>query len=86
MIEKMGLLKKLVAYCRLYDYDIYVYPHVDGYIYCFGSCMGTAINNDIDLLIHIGTHKDKGEDIPLNLEQEILSDIDRYKPLEPREN
>jgi hypothetical protein len=80
------MVVNLVAYCRLSDYDVYVYSHIDGYIYCYGSCNGTAINNDIDLLNHIGIHRDKGEDIPVNLEQEILSDIDRYKPLEPREN
>lgn len=72
------MVEYLVAYARFWDSDIYIYPHVGGYIQCYGSCGGAELDNDIDLLRHIGIHRDKGEDIPYGLELEILNDSERY--------
>jgi hypothetical protein len=78
-----------MAYSRFFDSDIYIYPHVDGYIECcacwlnekletglFG--LSEKIDNDQDLEKHIDEHILAGHDIPEGLLEEILSDNDRY--------
>jgi len=78
-----------MAYSRFFDSDIYIYPHVDGYIECcacwlnekldtglFG--LSEKIENDQSLSNHIDEHIKAGHDIPEGLLEEILSDSDRY--------
>ncbi len=78
-----------MAYARFFDSDIYIYPHVDGYIECCACWLNEGledtlfglsekITNDVDLIGHIRQHRQLGHDIPEGLEEEILSDPDRY--------
>lgn len=79
-----------MAYSRFWDSDIYIYPHVQGHIECAICIIGQEdnphnvfpksiqITNDDQLLAHIAEHRLRGHDIPADLEQEILSDPDRY--------
>jgi hypothetical protein len=78
-----------MAYSRFWDSDIYIYPHISGHIEC-STCwlnvgiedtitnLSVEIKDDITLLSHIAEHRAKGHNIPDDLEQEILSDPDRY--------
>jgi hypothetical protein len=81
-----------MAYSRFFDSDIYIYPHVGGYIECcacwlnerldtglFG--LSEKITNDEQLIEHIRQHRQLGHNIPDDLEEEILSDPDRYDTL-----
>ena len=82
--------KEAMAYSRFWDSDIYIYPHVGGHIECAACILlqeknphhlflsSLSIYNDEDLLEHIAEHRSKGHEIPVDLEQEILSDPDRY--------
>ena len=78
-----------MAYSRFFDSDIYIYPHVDGYIECcacwlnekletglFG--LSEKIRDDQTLEEHIDEHILAGHDVPEGLLEEILSDSDRY--------
>jgi hypothetical protein len=79
-----------MAYARFYNTDIYIYPHVQGHIECSACILiqednphhlfpkSESIYNDEQLLAHIAEHRYRGHDIPVDLEQEILSDPDRY--------
>jgi hypothetical protein len=73
-----------VAYSRFWDSDIYIYPHVEGYIYC-AACLlseeSEVIENDEHLFLHLHEHFRAGHDIPEMLYYEIIMDEDRYKPL-----
>jgi len=70
-----------MAYSRFWDSDIYIYPHVEGYVYC-AACLlsenSEIISNDEHLFIHISDHKKAGHDIPDMLYYEILMDSKRY--------
>ena len=79
-----------MAYSRFYDSDIYIYSHVGGWIEC-QSCflnepkdeyslfsMSEQIYDDKHLVAHIRQHRQLGHNIPDGLEEEILSDPDRY--------
>ncbi len=78
-----------MAYSRFFDSDIYIYPHIDGYIECcacwlnekletglFG--LSEKIRDDQTLEEHIGEHILAGHNVPEGLLEEILSDSDRY--------
>jgi hypothetical protein len=78
-----------MAYSRFTDSDIYIYPHVSGYIECSACFLNIPqdeymlfksehILDDESLLIHILQHRISGHNIPEGLEAEILSDPDRY--------
>jgi hypothetical protein len=79
-----------MAYTRFYDSDLYIYPHVAGYIECCACILNEpqdeyslfsaslAIYNDEDLAEHINLHLSVGHNMPINLLQEILQDDDRY--------
>lgn len=79
-----------MAYARFFDSDIYIYAHVGGYIECCAcwlnenldeySLFGLSdkITNDDQLIEHIRQHRQLGHNIPDDLEEEILSDPDRY--------
>ena len=79
-----------MAYSRFWDSDIYIYPHVAGHIECAACILlqeknphhvfisSEHIYNDEQLLAHISEHRLQGHEIPDDLEQEILSDPDRY--------
>lgn len=82
-----------MAYSRFFDSDIYIYPHVDGYIECcacwlnekletglFG--LSEKIRDDQSLEEHIDEHILAGHNIPEGLLQDILSDDDRYGRIE----
>jgi hypothetical protein len=82
-----------MAYSRFFDSDIYIYPHVDGYIECcacwlnekletglFG--LSEKIQDDQTLEEHIDEHILAGHNIPEGLLQDILSDDDRYGRIE----
>jgi hypothetical protein len=82
-----------MAYSRFFDSDIYIYPHIDGYIECcacwlnerldtglFG--LSEKITNDEQLEIHLDDHLLAGHDIPDGLLDEILRDPERYGILE----
>lgn len=79
-----------MAYSRFTDSDIYIYPHVGGWIEC-SACwlnersdeyslfsMSEEINDDEHLITHIREHIKAGHDIPEGLLEEILADNDRY--------
>lgn len=78
-----------MAYSRFFDSDIYIYPHVDGYIECCGCWLNERledtlfglnekITNDEQLEDHLDQHLLAGHNIPENLLQDILEDPDRY--------
>jgi hypothetical protein len=79
-----------MAYSRFIESDIYIYPHIGGHIECAACILNQEDNphhvfpkseqiyNDDQLLAHIQEHRDRGHDIPLGLEQDILSDPERY--------
>ena len=79
-----------MAYSRFLDSDIYIYPHVSGYIECCGCwlnepqdehslfAVSVEITNDIDLARHLKQHAKVGHDMPEGLLQEILADPERY--------
>jgi hypothetical protein len=73
-----------LAYSRFFDTDIYIYPHVDGYVYC-AACLlsenSEIIEDDEHLFLHIQEHIKAGHDIPEMLYYEIIMDNDRYKAL-----
>jgi hypothetical protein len=73
-----------MAYSRFFDTDIYIYPHVDGYVYC-AACLlsenSETIKDDVHLFSHIQEHIKAGHDIPEMLYYEIIMDKDRYKAL-----
>jgi hypothetical protein len=72
-----------MAYSRFFNSDIYIYPSALGDIVCSGCFIynkSISIDSDVQLLSHIADHRDLGHDIPDDLEQEILSDPDRYSP------
>lgn len=73
-----------MAYSRFFDTDIYIYPHVDGYVYC-AACLlsenSEIIEDDEHLFLHIQEHIKAGHDIPEMLYYEIIMDNDRYKAL-----
>ncbi len=82
-----------MAYSRFFDSDIYIYPHVDGYIECcacwlnekletglFG--LSEKIQDDKTLEEHIDEHILAGHNIPEGLLEDILSDDDRYGRIE----
>ena len=79
-----------MAYTRFSDSDIYIYPHIDGYIECCACWLNESddeyslflanvkIDNDLDLARHLKAHANQRHDMPENLLQEILADPDRY--------
>jgi len=82
-----------MAYSRFWDSDIYIYSHVDGHIECCACWLNEGIEdtlfglsekitNDVDLIGHIRQHRRLGHNIPEGLEEEILSDPDRYSKYE----
>jgi len=79
-----------MAYSRFSNNDIYIYPHVGGYIECC-ACMinepqdeyslfsaSVSIYNDEQLRDHLELHAKAGHNMPDHLLQEILQDDDRY--------
>ena len=79
-----------MAYSRFIDSDIYIYPHVGGWIEC-SACwlnertdeyslfsMSEEIQDDNHLIEHIREHARAGHNMPENLLQDILADPDRY--------
>lgn len=79
-----------MAYARFFDSDIYIYPHVGGWIEC-QACwlnessdeyslfsMSEEIHDDGHLITHIREHIKSGHNIPVGLLQQILDDPDRY--------
>ena len=87
MVRKGG---ESMAYSRFMDSDIYIYPHIDGYIECCACWLNekkdeyslflanVKIYNDLDLARHLKAHAEQGHDMPDGLLQEILQDDDRY--------
>ena len=79
-----------MAYSRFIDSDIYIYPHVGGWIECAACWLNEGrakkslflrcveINNDNDLTEHLNIHKLAGHKMPDNLLGDILNDPDRY--------
>jgi hypothetical protein len=79
-----------MAYSRFTNSDIYIYPHIDGYIECcacwlnegqdeYSLFLGNVqIYDDIHLARHLKEHAKLGHEMPKNLLQEILQDDDRY--------
>lgn len=70
-----------MAYSRFWDSDMYIYPHVDGYV-CCAACLlseeSEIIKDDEHLYIHIEEHKKAGHEMPEMLYYEILMDSERY--------
>jgi len=75
-----------VAYSRFWDSDIYIYPHVEGYVCCAACWLSSeaqseVIQDDDHLFRHIEDHFKAGHDIPEMLYYEIILDDHRYSPL-----
>ena len=74
-----------MSYSRFWDNDIYMYSHVEGYVYC-AACLlsenSEIIKDDEHLFMHIEEHKKAGHKMPDMLYYEILMDQDRYKTLD----
>ncbi len=70
-----------MAYSRFFDSDIYIYSHVEGYVYC-AACLlseeSEIIKDDEHLFMHIEDHLKAGHNIPDMLYYEIIMDSDRY--------
>ena len=81
-----------MAYARFFDSDIYIYPHVGGWIECQACWLNEGtdeyslfssseeIYDDKHLIEHIGQHRQLGHNIPDDLIDQILADPDRYGP------
>ena len=79
-----------MAYSRFFDSDIYIYPSTMGYITCAscwledsnGAYFFKSINlsTDQEVIDHVALHREQGHDVPNGLEEEILSDTDRFLP------
>jgi hypothetical protein len=80
-----------MAYSRFFDSDIYIYPHVGGWIEC-AACwlnersdeyslfsMSEEIHDDGHLITHVREHIKAGHNVPKNLLLDILDDPYRYK-------
>ena len=79
-----------MAYSRFTNSDIYIYPHIDGYIECCACWLNESqdeyslflnnvqIDNDMDLARHLKAHAKLGHDMPDMLLQHILQDETRY--------
>lgn len=78
-----------MAYSRFWDSDIYIYPHVDGYIECCACWLNESLEtglfglsekiaDDSHLEAHIDEHLLAGHNVPDDLLKEILDDPDRY--------
>ncbi len=78
-----------MAYSRFWDSDIYIYPHVDGYIECCGCLLDPSpesglfglskkIKNDSDLALHLAEHEAAGHKMPKDLYKRITADRHRY--------
>lgn len=79
-----------MAYTRFSNSDIYIYPHIDGYIECCACWLNenkdeyslfldnVKIYDDLELARHLKKHAAQGHEMPYNLLQEILQDDDRY--------
>jgi len=78
-----------MAYARFFDSDLYLYPHVDGYIECCacwlnaplegGFGLSEKIYDDEALHAHLALHKAAGHKMPKHLERDILRDKTRYE-------
>ena len=79
-----------MAYSRFTDSDIYIYPHVGGWIEC-QACwlnersdeyslfsMSEEIHDDGHLIVHVREHIKAGHDVPVGLLADILNDPNRY--------
>jgi hypothetical protein len=76
-----------MSYSRFFESDIYIYPHVLGYICCAACWLSKnadseVIKDDEHLFIHIKEHLSAGHDIPEMLYYEILMDQHRYTPID----
>ena len=79
-----------MAYSRFFGSDIYIYPSTMGYITCSACSVSRAIPeymfksinlyNDQEVIDHLAKHRANGDDVPNGLEEEILSDPDRFTP------
>lgn len=77
-----------MAYARFIDSDIYIYSHISGYIYCQACWLDESpesyffksvkLHTDQEIIDHLAKHREQGHDIPDDLEQEILSDPERF--------
>ena len=72
-----------MSYSRFFDSDIYIYPHVGGYICCAACWLSEDANSEIikddeHLFIHIKDHLKAGHNIPEMLYYEIILDQSRY--------
>jgi hypothetical protein len=79
-----------MAYSRFFDSDIYIYPHVGGWIECQACYLNEPtdqyslfsvseeIHDDGHLITHVREHIKAGHNVPVGLLQEILDDPDRY--------
>lgn len=82
-----------MAYSRFFDSDIYIYPHIHGYVECCACWLNekksdyslflanVKITNDDELRAHLELHAKAGHNMPDNLLQEILADPDKYSPI-----
>lgn len=73
-----------MAYARFWDSDLYIYSHINGYIYCAGCQL--EIHDDQSLIKHLDKHKRAGDEMPSNLLDIILEDIDRYNKYQDKDN
>ena len=83
-----------MAYSRFSNSDIYIYPHIDGYIECCACWLNESqdkyslflanvkIHDDLELARHLKKHANLGHDMPDGLLEEILRDPERYGILE----
>ena len=71
-----------MSYCRFGEADVYIYDDVRYGLFC---CMCSFVpfeiggyvsgSNHLDMLIHIGKHRDIGDYVPLDVDERIREDF-----------
>lgn len=74
-----------MSYSRFFDSDLYLYPHVSGYICCAMCSLNKGnsieIYDDNFLRSHLEEHALSGDTFPNDLYTSILNDKNRYGKL-----
>lgn len=69
-----------MSYARFSKFsDVYVFPHINGYVTCCGCSLGgDAFYSAADLVAHLREHVDVGHKVPAILLDESTYDPDDF--------
>ncbi len=68
-----------MSYCRFGsdDSDVYMFPHVEGYILCAGCDIGESqvFDTPKQALLHLVKHLERGDKVPTRALKRLLEEI-----------